>query len=103
MADNAELEKLRKEADDARKARDENWNLYQAEKTARASEVLALNQKVDGLNKSVNALVNDKDILLTELSVLTVKYNELKNNPVGSGALEYITLALKSALAGKWN
>jgi hypothetical protein len=113
-----ELEKLRKEADDARKARDENWRLYQS-----ADAELKVTQKE--LGEIRRALEEEKAISdsQTELNIglvrqldevrataknkeeadrATIEALEKKLTGTEFGALQHITLALKSALAGKW-
>ena len=112
VADTAVLDRLRQEADDARKARDENWNLYQKEKSDRASQVLELEQRITGLTGSLQTVTVERDKFSAEasnlLTLVAQKNNEidkLKSATVTlpEGALALLTLALKSALAGKWN
>lgn len=108
--DTGELERLRKEADDARKARDENWNLYQAERAARAGEVLALNQRVEGLSQTLQTVRENAEAKASaDAEVITTLSKRIElleeTGPVASerGALEYLSLFFRAAVQNKWS
>lgn len=104
--DMSEIEKLRKEADDARKERDRNWNLYQSQLdlTKTANERLSKSEEeVSRLNtKLVEVVKTSENKAESDLLVI----NTLKKQLEGTqphGALGYISLAVQAIIERRWN